>query len=90
MHADVTLNGSDVGAGVLPVVNPNVNLNDYTFNVVKVTPSFCATISIWQPATCHVCYKGGPPHSQQACMQSSLAGGWAESVKPLSHTEVMY
>ena len=48
MRADVTLNGSDVGAGVLPVVNPNVNLNDYTFNVVKVTPSFCATISSWQ------------------------------------------
>ena len=77
MRADVTLNGSDVGAGVLPVVNPNVNLNDYAFNVVKVTPSFCATISRLL-------------HSQLACMQSSLAGGWAESVQPLSHTDIMY
>ena len=46
MCADVTLNGSDVGAGVLPVVNPNVNLNDYAFNVVKVTFSLCNPVKM--------------------------------------------
>ena len=90
MRADVTLNGSDVGAGVLPVVNPNVNLNDYAFNVVKVTPPSCATISIWQPEYCHVCYILRSLHSQLACMQSSLSGGWAESVQPLFHTDIMH
>lgn len=38
--ADVTLNGSAVGDGVLPVANPKLNLNDYAFNIVKVSPIF--------------------------------------------------
>ncbi len=41
----MTLNGSEVGAGVLPVVNPNLNLNDYSFNVVKVDISVLTLLS---------------------------------------------
>ena len=37
-----------MGAGVLPVVNPNLNLNDYSFNVVKVDILMLSLLfSIW-------------------------------------------
>ena len=61
----MTLNGSAVGDGVLPVANPKLNLNDYAFNIVKVSPKFpslsqgsmhdtaqtCAAPE-WQTCTC--------------------------------------
>jgi hypothetical protein len=74
MLADVTLNGSDVGAGVLPVVNPNLNLNDFTFQVVKVTLPFCAFISIWPSENCHVCRILRAQYSQQVCMHAEQVG----------------
>lgn len=44
--AGVTLNGSDVGAGVLPVSNPNLDLNDYSFVVDKVSDLCCVPCPI--------------------------------------------